>query len=131
VNSRRRSTAKHFHGSDLPVECHGCFQRTKRPSGDDVLYERFIHFQNGSLFNAGRYFYSGIGKDFNAFAVYQRVGSFNPITTFFIPFPMTVSVQGGVFPLCEQGSMVTYKVAPFTLSVAFSMALISACGPPK
>ena len=46
--------------------------------------------------------------------------------TSFISAAISASTQGGVLPLCVQGSREMYAVAPLVSSFAFLIALISA-----
>src|SRR3984893_18016185 len=58
------------------------------------------------------------------------LGSSSADTTRAIPAAMTASAQGGVLPWCEQGSSVTYMVAPRAVSPARRNASTSAWGRP-
>ncbi len=61
----------------------------------------------------------------------RGLGSAMPTTTRAMPSPMTASVQGGVLPWWQQGSSVTYSVAPRADSRQAAKAFRSACGPPQ
>src|SRR5580692_7981095 len=58
------------------------------------------------------------------------LGSWSADTTRVMPAAMTASAQGGVLPWCEQGSSVTYSVAPRAASPARRKASTSAWGRP-
>src|SRR5690606_26045353 len=57
-------------------------------------------------------------------------GSSIPTTTRAMPASTRASAQGGVPPWCEQGSNVTYMVAPRARAPARRSASVSACGRP-
>ena len=58
-------------------------------------------------------------------------GSRMATTTRTIPAARMAVVHGGVLPKWQQGSSVTYSVAPAARSPACSSAMTSACGPPN
>ena len=57
-------------------------------------------------------------------------GSSEPTTTLEIPASKIASVQGGCLPSWQQGSSVTYNVAPSGDSPQQARASRSACSPP-
>src|SRR5450631_1128408 len=58
------------------------------------------------------------------------LGSLMPATTRLTPALISASLQGGVFPVWQQGSRVTYTSAPCASDPAISKAWISAWGVP-